>query len=104
MCWFDGELQVRDRTELLRKPHLGVKVERSSRNPGAPPNPDGKRRAGGMHCDSRESDSYLKLAKVLAPIENGTWRLPDDTMSEDLNPKTITLRQATTRYSKGRVN
>ena len=54
--------------------------------------PDGKRRVGGTFRDGRNSDTDLQLAKILAIKENGTWRLPDDTMSVNLNPKAITLR------------
>ena len=64
--------------------------------------PYGKRRAGGTY--RLKGDADQQLAKILASIENNTWREIDNTVSGDLNPKTITLRQASIRYCKGRRN
>ena len=64
--------------------------------------PYGKRRAGGTF--RLKGDADQQLAKILASIENNTWREIDNTVSGDLNPKTITLRQASVRYCKGRPN
>lgn len=64
--------------------------------------PYGKRRAGGTFLLKTDADQ--QLAKVLASIENNTWREIDNTVSGDLNSKTITLRQASVRYCKGRPN
>ena len=64
--------------------------------------PYGKRRAGGTF--RLKGDADQQLAKILASIENNTWREIDNTVSGDLNPKTITLRQASVWYCKGRPN
>lgn len=64
--------------------------------------PYGKRRAGGTY--RLKGDAEQQLAEILASIRNGTWREIENTVSGDLNPKTITFRQASIRYSKGRRN
>jgi integrase len=62
--------------------------------------PYGKRRAGGTF--RLKGDADQQLAAILASIQNGTWREIDSAVTADLNPKTITLRQASIRYRKSR--
>lgn len=62
--------------------------------------PYGKRRAGGTF--RLKGDADQQLATILASIQNGTWREIDSAVTADLNPKTITLRQASIRYRKSR--
>ena len=64
--------------------------------------PDGKRRAAGTY--RLKGDAEQALARILAGIENNTWKILEDATVDGVNPKTITLRQAAQRYSKGRRN
>jgi hypothetical protein len=64
--------------------------------------PDGKRRAAGTY--RLKGDAEQALARILAGIENNTWKILEDATVDGVDPKTVTLRQASLRYSKGRRN
>ena len=64
--------------------------------------PHGQRRAAGTF--QRKSDAEQALARVLTAIENNTWSVLDDTTADGLDPKKVTLRQASKLYTENRVN
>lgn len=64
--------------------------------------PYGVRRSAGTF--QRKADAEQALARVLASIENNTWAVLDDTQADGLDPKTVTLRQASKLYTENRVN
>jgi len=64
--------------------------------------PHGSRRAAGTY--QRKADAEQALARVLTAIENNTWAVLDDTTADGLDPRTVTLRQASTLYTENRVN
>jgi len=64
--------------------------------------PHGRRRAAGTY--QRKADAEQALARVLTAIENNTWAVLDDTTADGLDPRTVTLRQASTLYTENRVN
>ena len=64
--------------------------------------PYGQRRAAGTF--QRKADAEQALARVLASIENNTWAVLDETATDGLNPKTVTLREASKLYTENRMN
>jgi integrase len=64
--------------------------------------PYGRRRVEGTY--RRKADAEQALARVLSAIEDNTWAVLDDTTADGLDPKTVTLRQASQNYLSGRVN
>lgn len=64
--------------------------------------PHGVRRAAGTF--QRKGDAEQALARVLTAIENNTWAVLDDTAGDGLNPKTVTLREASKLYTDNRMN
>jgi len=64
--------------------------------------PNGKRRVAGTY--RRKSDAEQALARVLNAIEDNTWTVLDDTQADGLDPRTVTLREASAKYLEGRVN
>jgi len=64
--------------------------------------PHGQRRAAGTF--QRKGDAEQALARVLTAIENNTWSVLDDTTADGLDPKKVTLRQASKLYTDNRVN
>ena len=64
--------------------------------------PHGVRRAAGTF--QRKADAEQALARVLTAIENNTWEVLDDTTADGLDPKTVTLREASKLYTDNRVN
>jgi len=64
--------------------------------------PSGARRAAGTY--RLKADAEQALARTLAAIENNTWQVLDDTKTDGLDPKTVTLRQGSALYTASRVN
>ena len=64
--------------------------------------PHGSRRAAGTF--QRKADAEQALARVLTAIENNTWAVLDDTTTDGLDPKTVTLREASKLYTDNRMN
>ena len=64
--------------------------------------PHGSRRAAGTF--QRKADAEQALARVLTAIENNTWAVLDDTAGDGLDPKTVTLREASKLYTDNRMN
>ena len=64
--------------------------------------PYGVRRSAGTF--QRKGDAEQALARTLTAIENNTWGVLDDTQADGLDPKTVTLRQASALYTASRVN
>jgi len=64
--------------------------------------PHGVRRAAGTF--QRKADAEQALARVLTAIENNTWAVLDDTAGDGLDPKTVTLREASKLYTDNRMN
>lgn len=64
--------------------------------------PHGRRRAAGTF--QRKADAEQALARVLTAIENNTWSVLDDSTADGLDPKKVTLRQASKLYTDNRVN
>ena len=64
--------------------------------------PHGVRRAAGTF--QRKADAEQALARVLTAIENNTWAVLDDTAADGLDPKRVTLREASKLYTDTRVN
>jgi hypothetical protein len=64
--------------------------------------PSGRRRTAETFRLKRDAEQAL--ARVLAAIENNTWGVLDDTKSDGLDPKTVTLRQASILFREGRLN
>lgn len=64
--------------------------------------PHGRRRVAGTY--RLKGDAEQALARVLASIENNTWAVLDDTLRDGLDPRAITLREASALYLKTRVN
>ena len=64
--------------------------------------PYGKHRVAGTY--RKKSDAEQAVARVLSAIENNTWSVLNDTRTDGLDLKTLTLRQASGTYLEGRVN
>lgn len=64
--------------------------------------PNGQRRAAGTF--QRKADAEQALARVLTAIENNTWAVLNDTAEDGLDPKIVTLRQASKLYTDNRMN
>ena len=64
--------------------------------------PHGSRRAAGTF--QRKADAEQALTRVLTAIENNTWAVLDDTTTDGLDPKTVTLREASKLYTDNRMN
>jgi integrase len=64
--------------------------------------PHGVRRAAGTF--QRKADAEQALARVLTAIENNTWAVLDDTAGDGVDPKKVTLREASRLYTDNRMN
>lgn len=64
--------------------------------------PYGQRRVAGTY--RRKADAEQALARVLNAIEDNTWSVLDDAISDGVDPKAVTLRQASALYIETRSN
>jgi integrase len=64
--------------------------------------PYGQRRVAGTF--RRKADAEQALARVLNAIEDNTWSVLDDAISDGVDPKALTLRQASSLYVESRSN
>jgi len=64
--------------------------------------PYGQRRVAGTF--RRKADAEQALARVLNAIDDNTWSVLDDAMSDGVDPKAVTLRQASALYVESRSN
>lgn len=92
-----------------RKARGSVTLTRTGNYQARYTDPHGKRRVAvdpktGRGTFRLKADAEQALARVLTAIENNTWDVLDDSVTDGVDPKTITLRQASALYLESRVN